>query len=82
MTEFPDDRRYTRAHEWARDEDGHLGITDDAQEQLGGVGEVDLPDPGAFVTAGAPLGEVEFAKSIAAGLRRRKRPLTMSKALL
>ncbi len=56
MTEFPDDRRYTRAHEWAKDEDGHLGITDYAQEQLGDVVEVDLPDPGALVTAGAPFG--------------------------
>lgn len=81
MTEFPDDRCYTR-YEGARGEEGHLCITDYAQEQLGDVVEVDLPDPGALVTAGAPLGEVESAKCIAAGLRRRKRPLTMSKALL
>ncbi|HZJ51152.1 MAG TPA: glycine cleavage system protein GcvH [Actinomycetota bacterium] len=67
MTEFPDDRRYTREHEWAREADGHIvvGITDYAQEQLGDIVEVELPDPGAQVTAGAPLGEVESTKSIA-----------------
>lgn len=67
MTAFPDDRRYTREPEWAREADGHIvvGITDYAQEQLGDIVEVELPDPGTRVTAGAPLGEVESTKSIA-----------------
>jgi len=68
MTEFPDDRRYTRAHEWARDEDGHLDITDYAQEQLGDVVEVALPDPGASgdgrrSVEGGGVGEIDSRRS-------------------
>ena len=66
MTEIPDDRRYTRAHEWAL-VDGNrvrVGITDYAQEQLGDVVFVGLPDPGTEVEAGKPLGEVESTKSV------------------
>ena len=67
MTEFRDELRYTREHEWAKEENGRIvvGITDYAQEQLGDIVEIELPDPGARVTAGAPLGEVESTKSIA-----------------
>ncbi|MBA3429964.1 MAG: glycine cleavage system protein GcvH [Actinobacteria bacterium] len=66
MPELPDDRRYTREHEWAREEGGKvtIGITDYAQDQLGDVVFVDLPDPGADVSAGRPLGEVESTKSV------------------
>ncbi len=66
MTEFPDDRRYTREHEWAA-ADGtrvRVGITDFAQDQLGDVVFVGLPEPGTTVTAGEPLGEVESTKSV------------------
>ena len=69
MTDIPDDRRYTREHEWARSESGGdnrivIGITDYAQDQLGDVVFVGLPEPGAEVHAGEPLGEVESTKSV------------------
>lgn len=66
MTELPGDRRYTREHEWAREADGRIvvGITDYAQDQLGDVVFVGLPDPGSEVNAGEPLGEVESTKSV------------------
>ncbi|MGH2821253.1 MAG: glycine cleavage system protein GcvH [Actinomycetota bacterium] len=66
MTETPDDRRYTREHEWAREDEGRVvvGITDYAQDQLGDVVFVGLPDPGTEVRAGQPLGEVESTKSV------------------
>jgi len=67
MTNLPGDRRYTRAHEWAMESDGRIlvGITDYAQDQLGDVVYVGLPEVGATVTAGEPLGEVESTKSVA-----------------
>jgi glycine cleavage system H protein len=66
MSDVPDDLRYTSEHEWARTEGGRVvvGITDYAQDQLGDVVYVGLPDPGAEVTAGEPLGEVESTKSV------------------
>ena len=66
MTDLPDDRRYTKEHEWARDEDGRVtvGITDYAQDQLGDVVFVGLPESGTEVHAGQPLGEVESTKSV------------------
>lgn len=66
MAEVPNDRRYTKDHEWARDEDGRLvvGITDYAQDQLGDVVFVGLPEPGTEVQANQPLGEVESTKSV------------------
>lgn len=64
--EFPDDLRYTREHEWARVEGAHVrvGITDYAQDALGDVVYVDLPEVGAQVSAGSPFGEVESTKSV------------------
>jgi glycine cleavage system H protein len=64
--EFPQDLRYTKEHEWVRDEDGRarVGITDFAQDALGDVVYVDLPEVGATVEAGQPLGEVESTKSV------------------
>lgn len=66
MTELPDDRYYTREHEWAVAEGTRVrvGITDFAQDQLGDVVFVGLPEPGTAVTAGQPLGEVESTKSV------------------
>ena len=66
MTEIPGDRRYTTEHEWAEERDGRVvvGITDYAQEQLGDVVFVGLPEPGSEVEAGQPLGEVESTKSV------------------
>ncbi|HEX7248445.1 MAG TPA: glycine cleavage system protein GcvH [Actinomycetota bacterium] len=66
--EFPEDLRYTKEHEWARPEgDGarvRVGITDFAQDALGDVVYVDLPQTGARVEAHEPLGEVESTKSV------------------
>jgi glycine cleavage system H protein len=64
--EIPDDLRYTREHEWARDEGGRIrvGITDFAQDALGDVVYVDLPEVGADVQAEQPFGEVESTKSV------------------
>lgn len=66
MAQVPDDRRYTSEHEWAIEADGRIlvGITDYAQDQLGDVVFVGLPEPGVEVTAGRPLGEVESTKSV------------------
>ena len=66
MTDVPGDRRYTREHEWALDENDRIkvGITDYAQDQLGDVVFVDLPEPGTEVEAGRPMGEVESTKSV------------------
>jgi glycine cleavage system H protein len=64
--EFPEDLRYTKEHEWARREGTRIrvGITDFAQDALGDVVYVDLPDVGASVQAAAPFGEVESTKSV------------------
>ena len=64
--EYPEDVRYTRQHEWARLEDGRVrvGITDYAQDALGDVVYVDLPESGTSLTADQPFGEVESTKSV------------------
>jgi glycine cleavage system H protein len=66
VSEAPEDRRYTKEHEWAREDGGRIviGITDYAQDQLGDVVFVGLPEAGAQVEAGKPLGEVESTKSV------------------
>ena len=66
-TEFPDDLRFTKEHEWARAEgEGRVrvGITDYAQDALGDVVYVDLPEVGTSVEAAQPFGEVESTKSV------------------
>ena len=63
---FPDELRYTQEHEWIR-VDGttaRVGITDYAQDALGDVVYVDLPQVGATVAAMAPCCEVESTKSV------------------
>lgn len=63
----PDDLRYSSDHEWLRiDGDGRarIGITDYAQDHLGEVVFVDLPEVGARATAGESIGEVESTKSV------------------
>jgi glycine cleavage system H protein len=65
--EFPDELRYTKEHEWVRDEgDGRvrIGITDYAQDALGDVVYVDVPEVGTAVTANQPMSEVESTKSV------------------
>jgi glycine cleavage system H protein len=64
--EYPDDLRYTKEHEWARVEGNvvRIGITDFAQDALGDVVYVDLPDVGTEVHAGQAFAEVESTKSV------------------
>ncbi|HEY1635698.1 MAG TPA: glycine cleavage system protein GcvH [Acidimicrobiales bacterium] len=62
----PDGLRYTSDHEWARLEDGkvRVGITDYAQDALGDVVFVQLPEQGATVEGSAVFSEVESTKSV------------------
>jgi glycine cleavage system H protein len=62
----PDELRYTTEHEWVAisGDTASVGITDHAQRALGDVVFVNLPAPGAKVTAGQPCGEVESTKSV------------------
>lgn len=67
MSDVPDDLRYTAEHEWVRSGSGstvRVGITDYAQEALGDVVYVSLPEVGATVAKGAAVGEVESTKSV------------------
>ena len=66
---FPDDLKYTAEHEWVRtpgDTAGsvRIGITDYAQDALGDIVYVQLPEIGESVTAGAAIGELESTKSV------------------
>ena len=64
----PDELRYTAEHEWVRRlDDGarvRVGLTDYAQDALGDVVFVDLPDVGATVAANDAVGELESTKSV------------------
>ncbi len=64
--DYPQDLRYSTEHEWVRVEGGRatVGITAFAQDALGDVVYVQLPDVGALVTAGASVSEVESTKSV------------------
>jgi glycine cleavage system H protein len=66
---YPDDLKYTREHEWVRSPDSggsavRVGITDYAQDALGDIVYVTLPEPGTEVEAGTPVGELESTKSV------------------
>jgi glycine cleavage system H protein len=65
---YPDDLKYTAEHEWLRGHDSsatvRIGITDFAQDALGDIVYVQLPEVGASVTAGEPMGELESTKSV------------------
>ena len=65
--EYPEELKYTREHEWAALEEGNrvrVGITDFAQDALGDVVYVDLPEEGSEVRATEAFGEVESTKSV------------------
>ena len=64
--EFPDRLRYTKEHEWVAVDGtrGRVGITDFAQDALGDVVFVQLPDVGANVSAMSSIAEVESTKSV------------------
>lgn len=66
---YPEDLKYTNEHEWVRDPGDapgsiRCGITDYAQDALGDIVYVTLPEVGAQVTAGEPCGELESTKSV------------------
>src|SRR5687768_7810647 len=63
---YPADLKYTKEHEWIRIEGdtGVIGITDFAQQQLGDVVYVELPDVGATITAGSVFGTIESVKAV------------------
>jgi glycine cleavage system H protein len=65
--EIPDDLYYTREDEWVRVERGRvtIGITDYAQQQLGDIVFVDLPEVGRALDRGEPFGVVESVKAVA-----------------
>lgn len=65
MMEFPDDLRYTAEHEWIRPDGDRIviGITDHAQQELGDVVYVELPEVGAELTQGSPFGVIESVKA-------------------
>jgi glycine cleavage system H protein len=66
MANVPTDLKYTREHEWAKQEGDRVrvGITAYAQEQLGDVVFVELPKVGAKVTASKNFGVVESVKAV------------------
>ncbi len=63
---YPSDRKYTKDHEWVQvsGDTAEVGITEYAQQQLGDVVYVDLPDPGKTVTAGDSFGSIESVKAV------------------
>ncbi len=65
--QIPEELRYAENHEWARSQDDgtiRVGITDYAQDALGDIVYVDLPDVGRTLAAGEAFGEVESTKSV------------------
>ena len=65
----PDDRKYTREHEWAKVDDADtklvsVGITDFAQDELGDIVYFDLPQAGDNVSHMEKMGEVESVKAV------------------
>src|SRR4029079_8795770 len=64
--DIPEDLRYSPEHEWVRltDNVARIGITDFAQDSLGDVVFVQLPDVGLDVIAGASISEIESTKSV------------------
>jgi glycine cleavage system H protein len=63
---YPDDRRYTKEHEWVKLEGdlARVGITEYAQDQLGDVVYLELPEVGRVLKAGERFGTVESVKAV------------------
>ena len=63
---YPNDLLYSKSHEWVKEEDGVcvIGISDFAQDALGDVVFVNLPQEGDEVTAGEAFGDVESVKAV------------------
>ena len=63
---YPANLKYTKEHEWIRVDGntGAIGITDFAQQQLGDVVYVELPEVGSTITAGQVFGTIESVKAV------------------
>ncbi len=64
---IPQDLKYSTDHEWVRDLDDEtvrIGITDHAQDELGDIVFLQMPEPGTAVAPGDAVGEVESTKSV------------------
>ncbi|MEF8832950.1 MAG: glycine cleavage system protein GcvH [Candidatus Thermoplasmatota archaeon] len=66
MSEIPDDLKYTEDHEWIEVKEGEAryGITDHAQDELGDIVYVELPEEGEEVSKGDMLGVIESVKTV------------------
>ncbi len=65
MTEIPDGLYFTKSHEWAKVDGGEavIGVSDFAQNELGDITYLELPEPGSSITQGEPLGVIESVKA-------------------
>ena len=63
---YPTDLKYSKTHEWVKEEDGVfvVGLTDYAQEALGDIVFINLPEEGDAVTAGDSFSDVESVKAV------------------
>ena len=66
MSSYPDDRFYSKSHEWIRvdGDTATIGITDHAQKELGDVVFVELPDLGEIFDEGQEFGTIESVKAV------------------
>ena len=66
MSDIPEELRYTKDHEWARQEGSAIvvGITVHAVQQLGDITLVTLPDVGTVVARGEPFGDIDSVKAV------------------
>ena len=66
MSNIPEELKYTKSHEWVKEEDGVItvGLTDYAQSALGDIVFINLPEGGDGVTAGQAFSDVESVKAV------------------
>ena len=66
MSIIPEELKYTKSHEWVREEEGEyvVGLTDYAQSALGDIVFINLPEEGDDVVAGEPFSDVESVKAV------------------
>ena len=65
MTEIPAGLYFTKSHEWAKvsGDEATVGVSDFAQNELGDITYLELPEPGTTITQGEPLGVIESVKA-------------------
>ena len=66
MANVPAERKYTKSHEWVKEEDGLyvVGLTDFAQEALGDIVFINMPEEGDDVASGESFADVESVKAV------------------